>query len=77
MAKVATFVIRDEDVDKVMAAVQALHLSPPEQDDVGGFLLRMPTTTKLAKSTIQATNCSGTGGFPPSDGNCADCGVDA
>ena len=39
------FVVRDEDVSKVMAAVQALHLpAPPEaEDEVGGFLLASPS----------------------------------
>jgi len=76
MAKIATFVIRDEDLDKVMAAVQALHLPPPEQDDVGGFLLSRISTMRTAR-TINATKCSGTGGFPPSDGHCDDGDFDA
>lgn len=37
------FVVRDEDVDKVMAAVQALHLPPNEEAEVGGFLLAAPS----------------------------------
>lgn len=39
------FVVRDEDVSKVMAAVQALQLSPPAEaeDEVGGFLLASPS----------------------------------
>jgi hypothetical protein len=70
MAKIATFVIRDEDMDKVMAAVQALHLSPPAQDDVGGFLLSSMPTMKTAR-TMNVTKCTTTH-FPPDDGHCED-----
>ena len=72
MAKAMMFVIRDEDVDKVMAAVEALQLTPPEEHDTGGFML---TRKPALMSTISGTNCSTTS-FG-SDGGCADCGLDA
>jgi hypothetical protein len=49
--KAVWFVIRDEDVDKVMAAVNALNLRQPDEDDVGGFLMS-PVGAKLPGRTL-------------------------
>ena len=87
------FVIREEDVDQVRAAVDALHLPPPEEAEVSGFLLgsprlpggglgpTLPGGPRLpgGRGGVAGT-LDGTGCSATNwgaDGHCSDCGSDA
>jgi hypothetical protein len=69
------FVIREEDADRVVAAVEALNLRQPEQSEVEGFMMTPRVKMSPAPGTLSGTGCSTTNWG--TDGNCSDCGADA
>jgi hypothetical protein len=51
------FVIREEDADRVVAAVEALNLRQPEQSEVEGFMMTPRVKMSPAPGTLSGTGC--------------------